>query len=714
VVRFVGYSIVKIEKVEVNSDKTTRLGDIKMSTENVSVGEVVVVAQKPPIEKDRTFSESSINSKTIESLPVTTLEEVIQLQPGVVNEGGELHFRGGRGREVSYMIDGIAVTNDFNQGGGNNVSIENSMVQEVEVISGTFNAEYGSAQSGVVNIVTKGPAKTFSGSVSAYSGAWTSNKTDVFLGINKFNPAAEKDIQFSLSGPILTDKLGFFTSGRYNSSSSYLMYQKMFNTLDGWKIAAYQQWYQEHNPEQASESQAIYIPDSLRTGDMSTGPLHTSNSFSFNAKLDFNPVNSIRIGYQVFGSYSQSSDGDASRRYQPDDLPTNINTSQQHFLTFRDAPTDNFFYSISLSFQRDHWDSYYRKDNKVSQYPGDPGIQPITTSADGFSLGTTGGFYTGSDSKNYRNQYLATGNFNWQIDRNNFIKAGFEFKQHEINTYSWGYIETNQWETKMWPSKDLIDPQKLSFDQYWDKVVDYWKNWEQTYDTTMYRKYTSDEYTLWRDYTIRPMQAAAYIQDKLELGEIIINGGLRLDVFNPNEKYPVNDRIESYLLGSEQNLRNASVKYQLSPRLGISFPISANGAFHAAYGHFFQMPSFEYMYNEPLYALTPLQLNGKLLGNANLDPEKTVSYEIGLQQSITGDLGIDVTAYYKDFRNLLGIEQVTTVDAIGYQKFINRDYGYSKGITIGLKEGGSGFITGAINYTLSFSNGSSVCQPDRR
>ncbi|HEX3074366.1 MAG TPA: TonB-dependent receptor, partial [Ignavibacteriales bacterium] len=165
--------------------------------------------------------------------------------------------------------------------------------------------------------------------------------------------------------------------------------------------------------------------------------------------------------------------------------------------------------------------------------------------------------------------------------------------------------------------------------------------------------------------------------------------------------------VESYNLGAWSNLKEADKQIQLSPRLGVSFPISPTGVFHAAYGHFFQMPSFEKMYNQPLRTLTSLQLEGMLLGNAELKPEKTIAYEIGLQQGITEDIAVDVTAYYKDIRNLLGIEKVTTVDAVGYTRFINRDYGNSRGITVGLHKDGDGFITGAINYTYSDSRGSS-------
>ena len=86
--------------------------------------------------------------------------------------------------------------------------------------------------------------------------------------------------------------------------------------------------------------------------------------------------------------------------------------------------------------------------------------------------------------------------------------------------------------------------------------------------------------------------------------------------------------------------------------------------------------------------LTPIQLDGRTLGNADLEAEKTIAYEIGLQQEITSTIAVDVTAYYKDFRNLLGLEQINTIDNVTYNRYVNRDYGNTKGITIGFTKSG--------------------------
>lgn len=704
-IRYIGYASMTLNSVKVSVDRTAKQ-NVQLSPEAFEGEEISVVAERPAIQMDRTHTAAVVSTETVELMPVTEVSEIIELQSGVVSSGGELHFRGGRGREVAYLIDGIPVQNTYSQSGGNNVSVENSMIQELEVISGTFNAEYGSAQSGVVNIVTKRPAKKFSGSLKTYAGEWFSQKDDTFIGISDINPLAEKDFNLSLSGPLWSDKLGFFVNARYNNWESRDWYERRYNTIDGWKIAAYERWFEEHNLDEAQSSLAINIPDSLKTGDGGQGPLSSGYNSSFSTKVSYYPSPTMSFNYQLFADYNQSEGAGTSKRYQPDDYNISKSWAHHHFFTFRHFPKENFFYNLTFSYQYNDGESYYSKNNDLALYPGDDGIQLFSSSSNGFSLGNTPGFFSDGNGKNYRKQYLVNGDFNWQVDKYNFVKAGFIVKQHDVNTYSWGYKATQVWENTRWPNRDVINAGDYEFGDYWDLLTDYWANWETLFGEDRYVAYADSEYTLWRDYNIKPLEGALFLQDKIEMGEIIVNAGVRMDMFQPNEVYPVELRTEAFNIGNDSNLADASTKYQLSPRFGLSFPISATGAFHAAYGHFFQMPSFQYMFNNPLYTMTPLQLEGRRLGNANLEAEKTVAYEIGLQQELTPTIVADVTAYYKDFRNLLGIEVVTTIDAVGYTRYINRDYGNTKGITVGITKNG-GFVTGGVNYTFAYGNGSS-------
>lgn len=714
-VLYLGYAPLKTENVRVSVDRTTTL-QMKLTSEAIAGEQIVVQATRPAIEMDRTNTAAIINAETVESMPVTEVAEVLELQAGVVKTDGELHFRGGRAREVSYVIDGVPVNNSFSESGGSLVDIENNMIEELEVISGGFNAEYGQAQSAVVNIVTKNPDSKFSGTVNTYVGDWLSRKDDIYLGVSKINPVGEKNVEFSLNGPLISNKIGFVINARYHGFESVDNYERRFNSVDGWKIAAYREWAIQQD---IAEGTVVPIPDSLATGDGSTGPLAVTDFGSLQAKLKFTISPEISITYAGFGSYqetlgpwnSTTERSGSFFRYAPDNFGTIQQWSHSHFLRFQHSPTDKFYYNLDLSYQREDGDYFFRKDNKIAQYPGDDGIQLIGASSSNgsgnvFSLGTTGGFYSNAPGQNYIDQYLAQGDLNWQVDKYNFIKAGFSVTQVIADIYQRGFRLTPTWQNRMWPLQTEINPADSSWGAYWNALVDYWKNWDDTYGNRV-EEVGRDEVALYTDFQVKPFVASAYIQDKVELAnEIIINAGLRLDYFQPNEKVPINFRTEASNLGTEANLKQASVKYQLSPRLGISFPISSDGKFHAYYGHFFQMPAYERMYNEPLITVNRLQLEGRRLGNADLEPEKTVHYEIGLQQAITKDIALGVTTYYKDFKNLLGIEQITTIDQVTYTRYINRDHGNSKGITVDLTKR-NGFVTGGINAALAYANGSS-------
>jgi outer membrane receptor protein involved in Fe transport len=147
----------------------------------------------------------------------------------------------------------------------------------------------------------------------------------------------------------------------------------------------------------------------------------------------------------------------------------------------------------------------------------------------------------------------------------------------------------------------------------------------------------------------------------------------------------------------------------VSPRIGISYPITDRGAVHLSYGHFFQIPPFEYLYKNPNFRI-PLTGNfpefiGNTIGNANLEPQRTTMMEIGLQQELTPTIGFTLTGYYKDIRNLLGIEVHIKNDFKKYGMYVNRDYGAVRGITLSVEKRMSEGFGGTVDYTYQDAKG---------
>ncbi|MEZ4761950.1 MAG: TonB-dependent receptor plug domain-containing protein [Calditrichia bacterium] len=172
----------------------------------------------------------------VANIPVEEFEDVLQLQAGVTRgEGGGFHIRGGRSSEVAYWVDGVSVTDAFD--GSNAVEIENNAIQSLQVISGTFNAEYGQAMSGIINIVTKEGGSELTGNISAYAGDYFSNDsygaTDVFdpnsndqvyLNLDDVAPSQIYNVNASLDGPIpgTKSKGRFFVNFRRFYNEGYL------------------------------------------------------------------------------------------------------------------------------------------------------------------------------------------------------------------------------------------------------------------------------------------------------------------------------------------------------------------------------------------------------------------------------------------------------------------------------------------------------------
>jgi outer membrane receptor protein involved in Fe transport len=178
----IGYNPVNYDQIKVNIDLTSRI-DIKLSETIIELGkEIVVTAERPLVQKDLTSTTAVVGGDDIKQLPVTEITQIIELQAG--NVGGSI--RGGRKGETAYWIDGVPVTDVYN--GSSVVDVNPSMVQELQVLSGAFNAEYGQAMSGIVNIVTREGAEKFSGSVTAYSGDFLSSHGNIFRFVERFDP----------------------------------------------------------------------------------------------------------------------------------------------------------------------------------------------------------------------------------------------------------------------------------------------------------------------------------------------------------------------------------------------------------------------------------------------------------------------------------------------------------------------------------------------
>ena len=643
-----GYTTKRMENVRVNIDLTSSLS-VELNSTVIEGEEVTVVAEKPMVQADLTSTSARVSREQIQDLHLETVGQVVNLQAGVV----EGHFRGGRHGEVAYMIDGIAVTDVYS--GGNLVNLEANSIEEVEVISGTFNAEYGRVMSGVVNIVSRQPSRKFSGSLSAYTGAYLSGRKLPFVAKSSTGLVREDyyeeelsffeladfndiyDMQGSLTGPIWQDKLSFFASFRNHKSDGYMYGRRFFSSSDSSIFTADREnWMIE------------------ATGDGEIVPMNWSESISAHGKLIAKLSNRNKLTYEYIYEDDEGQGYSHGYKYNPDGRPTSYGTSNSHMLHYDFVINANGFINLKAASLEREYKSYVYESPYDSRYVSD----------DRLDLGSGPRFNMGGANMDHNWRKTTTNIFKsdltYQVDKYNQIKSGVDAKLHEMN----------------------IENYAIRLDRF--------TNWQARPVSELSPNYTK--------FTKKPMELSAYIQDKIEWSYFIMNVGLRYDWFEPDGVYPADLENPST---SERIKANSKSKW--SPRFGIAMPVTEKSVMHLSYGLFFQVPNFDVLYTNPDFRI-PLNTN-VTIGNTDLRPQETSSYELGLQHEINPNMAVDMTVYYRDIRNLLGMEVYTLRPSLDqYARYVNRDYGQTFGFIIAFEQRGQ-YLNTTVDYTYMIAEG---------
>ncbi len=697
----VGYQTEELRNLRVSIDLTTR-ADFNLKETAVEMQTVVVTATKPMVQKDLTSSTAVVNDQEIKTLPVTSFQDVLQLQAGIVKDrDGNFHFRGGRSGEVSYWIDGVPVTDAYN--GGTVVDVNKNSIQEMQLVTGAFNAEYGQAMSGIVNIATKSGGNRTHGNFTAYEGAYMTQHNDIFTGLQRLNPLSSETgnyirwIEGSVNGPLVSDKLFYLLDMRYYYTGGYLFGVRKFNTYD------------ITNSQDVNPNNWII----QKTGDGKTVSMAPFMEGYGQAKVTYKISPSFRISYDFILDNTRGKDYDFNYKYNPDGQLSNFKKGYLNTLKLTHTLSSSTYYTLGLSyFFRD--ERRYLDQNSFSLSDlftrNDPFDQQYVHTA--LLTQPEGTFYTGGTNmfhgERNTNTYVAKFDITSQVTQNHEIKAGLLYNRytlflHEINLHM-SQADNNRdpiLDGKPFLTQPVIIPPLENADN--------------------------------KQYLHKPWQFSAYLQDKMEYSSLIINLGVRFDYFHPdgqiladpsdpNVYLPVRPENQDSVVAPggthEQAVakrmtywyKNASDKWQFSPRLGVAFPITERGVIHFSYGLFFQIPSFQRLYENPGYKLpvTGGSTNLGIIGNPDLKPEQTTSGELGLQQQLTDDIAIDITGYFRDIRNLAGtLNQIQYVFGGSkiYSEYVNTDFGFVRGLVLSVKKRFSGGVSASLDYTFQIAKG---------
>ena len=696
---YIGFTTQRRTDVRVNVDLTTQV-DFVLEQQTVEGEEVTITAAEMGVRRDVTSSEARISAEKIDQLPVQEVGDLLTRVAGVTSGDGGLHIRGGRSGEVAYYINGVRVTDAYD--GSIAVQVENDAIQELQVISGTYNAEFGQAMSGIVNVVTKEGGSSYEGGFEAYSGSYvvpgdggedmlrgahadsyTSQDRIDYLNVDPYSYLPVDVSQYynlrgTFGGPVGTDRLTIFAMGRYFHNDGWLYGSRLFN------------------------------PDGT-PGDSSLVAMNPYDKLSGQFNLKFDISSSISMNLIGLGSMTEGQNYSHGWRWNPEGRPSYYDQGYNLNLKFRHLLGSKAFYTVNLSNYFSHFERHLFED------VDNPGYNDLLLTnpdfielPDGDSLEVvkgTGRFLRyGTDLSRFRrstNAYLANADLTLQATKHHLVKTGFEVRLDDMQLT--GFSLTRDQEGNL----TIPDRRSLQYQHFED---------------------------------IRPLTFSAYVQDKMEYEDFVVNAGLRLDYFDsrgrvpadaqdPNIFNPVkpihiyhdlnNDGTIDESEAQSDNMttleereaywwEDAEPKVQVSPRIGLAYPITAQGVIHFSYGHFFQIPTFQYLFNNYGYKLSTVSGTYGPFGNADLDAQKTVMYEIGLQQGI-GPVIADITGFYRDVRNWVSTPPApieTHLPGVAYVIYANRDYSNVRGVTLSLEKQFANHYSFSVNYTYQVAEGS--------
>lgn len=198
---FTGYQPKRITGVQVLAGKVTTV-DVAISTGGgIIMDEVVISEYKVPlIEQDNTTSGAVITSDQIRNLPTRNINALASTSAGLASadEGRAITIRGSRSNATNYYVDGIRVRGSL---------IPETEIDQLQVITGGVEAQYGDVTGGIISITTKGPSNKFSGGIDLESSQFTDPYNWNLLGFNASGPLLRNNLGQSV--------LGFRIAGRF-------------------------------------------------------------------------------------------------------------------------------------------------------------------------------------------------------------------------------------------------------------------------------------------------------------------------------------------------------------------------------------------------------------------------------------------------------------------------------------------------------------------
>jgi outer membrane receptor protein involved in Fe transport len=720
-VSYIGYQPVSLANVRVSAGLTTTQ-DFKLSSSAIEVGSLEVVAERPLIQRNTTNTVRLTTTEDIQNLPIRGLQNILALNAGTVQQDGTLHIRGGRMNEVAYFVDGVSATNPlFNT---ENISVVQEAVEELQLQSGGFTAEFGGANSGVVRTTLKTGGSSFKATVD-YRTDDFAKPGEKFLGTTS---RGDRIAVVTAGGPVGA-KLRYFVTGQHrymrNRTSLFVEPFSFANLVDDGLVTG----RNAGRPlPDAVQFKRNFLPNNQLYDNQGqlTMVYNMSNAlkFRFTGSYQFQR---FPLGYSSFpGALGNM----FSNRQDRTDVQRGLGG-----LKFTHLVNANTFYEVNVNYTArftrtydpdfgDDWIKY--SDSRELQALGYDVSEwqslfqgPLNYSTIFKFQFTPRNRAINSYSKDNQQSMGGSIDFTTQLNKNTELKVGGRMDYWTMRSYSVGDIGSL---LNYLYGVDGKSPR--TFPNEYQRTVETASRgsiFYMGYDVDGKNKINSGV-----DGPRHPLFASAYAQSKWEYRDLVLNLGLRYERIDAKILRPINPEVQP----GDYDATNLFIKKEavtetdpydfLLPRVNFSFPVTERTVFYAQYGKYIQMPNLSDLYRGGIRSLSRDVLPetrslygffGQYVG-FTAQPERTDQYELGIRQTLSDNFAFTVTAFYKNLRDQLRFDRYLA-DGTGklaagtpiFVGWINNDFGTAKGLEMTLELRRVKRLSARVNYTLSSTRG---------
>lgn len=671
-ITYIGYKVVQKTGVRVETGQTLQL-NFELEQTALALGqEVVIIGEKPLMQINETGTVRTIGREELANKPIENVEDIVAQQVGVSHQDNEIHIRGSRTYEVQYLLDNVSVQDPLS-GTGFGLNVSANAIEEVEVITGGFKAEYGQATSGVVSVKTKSGGDNLEGFFSYKSDHWGLFRDEAWsfnTDIIEMNLGGREPLTSGLL-PALKIKL---------PGQIYFFFNAYASIADDYSGKTATQLYSSISPRMPISGSDLFTGTSFSPRQNNNWNLLSKWTWKLNdtQKLIYTYNRSLTINQNTQSlqtnleyvepgpgfPYEYSKNLDLFNVYTHDNEQSSLTWSHTiNKRTFYELRLSRFFAHLRADWMGSKWADYTMAID-VPRIPVEY-YSPVNDSTK-VRIIPGDGFYDYGNADvwhdHYAEFYTLKGELTSHIGDIHTLKTGGEASFNEMQLI------------------DVIDP------------------------------YTEGGYGSSQDiYRVYPADGAIYIQDDIRFEGFFLNAGLRLDYWFPgkyvddaieNEDNILTDEMRNQYKEDTYNFFGRRFKMRLMPRLGVSFPISDNQMLFLNYGHFSKRPKPQFIYAK--LGNISSKSSYQKFGNPNLNPETSVIYELGLRHQFSKNDVISVTAFYKDIFDYVQTTTISGIPRIGSAIFyINLDYARSRGIEMEYKTRLAKNFSGSVNGSYS-------------